>query len=41
MIAKLECTQRNAQQNKEQLQNLTIGVTLNNESRTTEPPPQN
>ena len=31
-IAKLELTQSNAQQNIEQLQNPTIGVTLNNES---------
>ena len=39
MIAKLEWTQSNAQQNIEQLQHHTIGVTLNNESTTTEPPP--
>ena len=39
MIAKLECTQSNAQQNIEQLQNPTMGVTINNESTTTEPPP--
>ena len=39
MIAKLEWTQSNAQQNIEQLQNLTMGVTINNESTTTEPPP--
>ena len=38
MIAKLEWTQSNAQQNK-QLQNPTMGVTINNESTTTEPPP--
>ena len=38
-IAKLEWTQINAQQNIEQLQNPTIGVTINNESTTTEPPP--
>ena len=29
----------NVQQNKEQLQNPTMGVTINNESTTTEPPP--
>ena len=39
MIAKLECTQSNAQQNIEQLQNLTMAVTINNGSTTTEPPP--
>ena len=39
MIAKLEWTQRNAHQNKEQLQNPTMGVRINNESITTEPPP--
>ena len=39
MIAKLELTQSNAQQNIEQLQNPTKGATLNNESTTTEPPP--
>ena len=39
MIAKLEWTQSNAQQNIEQLQNPTIVVTINNESTTTEPPP--
>ena len=39
MIAKLEWTQSNAQQNIEQLQNPTIGVTIINESTTTEPPP--
>ena len=38
MIAKLEWTQSNAQQNIEQLQNHTMGVTINNESTTTEPP---
>ena len=32
MIAKLEWTQSNAQQNMEQLQNPTMGVTINNES---------
>ena len=36
MIAKLEWTQSNAQQNIEQLQNPTMGVTINSES-TTEP----
>ena len=41
MVAKLEWTQSNAQQNIEQLQNPTIGVTINNESTTTEPPPKN
>ena len=40
MVAKLEWTQSNAQQNIEQLQNPTIGVTINNESTTTEPPPK-
>ena len=30
-VAKLECTQNNAQQNIEQLQNNTLGVTINNE----------
>ena len=39
MIAKLEWTQSNAQQNKEQLQNRTMGVPINNESTTAEPPP--
>ena len=39
MIAKLEWPQSNAQQNIEQLQNPTMGVTINNESTTTEPPP--
>ena len=39
IIAKLEWTQSNAQQNIEQLQNPTMGVTINNESTTTEPPP--
>ena len=38
MIAKLQWTQSN-EQNIEQLQNPTIGVTINNESTTTEPPP--
>ena len=41
MIAKLEWTQSNAQQNIKQLQNLTMVVTIYNESTTTEPPPQN
>ena len=41
MIAKLELTQSNAQQNIEQLQNPTLGVTINNESTKTEPPPKN
>ena len=40
MIAKLEWKQSNAQQNMEQLQNPTMGVTTNNESITTEPTPQ-
>ena len=40
MIAKLEWTQRNAQQNKEQFQNPIMGVTINNESTTTEPMPK-
>ena len=39
MIAKLEWTQSNAQQNIEQLQNPTMGDTINNESTTTKPPP--
>ena len=39
MIAKLEWTQSNAQQNIEQLQNHTVGATLNNESATPEPLP--
>ena len=37
MVAKLEWTQSNAHQNTEQLQNPTMGVTINIES-TTEPP---
>ena len=37
MIAKLEWTQSNAQQNIEQLQNLTMVETINSESTTTEP----
>ena len=36
MIAKLEWTYSNAQQNIEQLQNLTMGVKINIESTTTE-----
>ena len=39
MIAKLEWTQSNAKQNIEQLQNPTVGVTINNESTIAEPPP--
>ena len=39
MIAILEWTQSEAQQNIEQLQNPTMGVTINNESSTTEPSP--
>ena len=39
MVSKLECTKSNAQQNLEQLQNPTTGVTINNESTTTEPLP--
>ena len=38
MIAKPDWTQSNAQQNKEQPQNPTMGVTINIESTTTEPP---
>ena len=41
VIAKQEWTQNNAQQNIEQLQNPTMGVTINNDSTTTEPPLQN
>ena len=41
MIAKLERTHSNVQQNMEQTQNTTIGATINNESTTTEPPPSN
>ena len=37
MIAKLERTQSKAQQNIEQLQNPTMGVTINNGPTTTEP----
>ena len=36
MIAKLEWTQVNLQQNIEHLQSPTMGVTINNESTTTE-----
>ena len=39
MIAKLELTYRNTQHNIEQLQNPTMGVTIDNKSTTTEPPP--
>ena len=39
MIAKLEGTLSNVQQNIEQLQNPTMGVAINNKSTTTEPPP--
>ena len=39
MIANLECIQSNTQQNIEQLQNPTMGVTIKNESTTNEPPP--
>ena len=39
MIAKLESTQSNAQQNIEHLQNPTIGVTNNKESTKTETSP--
>ena len=41
MIAKLQWTQStfNAKQNIEQLKNPTMGVTINNESTTTELPP--
>ena len=35
MIEKLEWLQRNVQQNIQQLQNPTMGVTINNESTTT------
>ena len=38
MIEILEWTQRNAQQNIEQLQTPTMGVTINKKSTTTEPP---
>ena len=39
MIAKLEGTSSNVQHNIEQLQTPTMGVTINNKSTTTEPPP--
>ena len=38
MIAKLEWTQSNTEQNIEQLQNPTMGEAINNEPKT-EPPP--
>ena len=41
MIAKLERTHSNVQQDIEQAQNPTIGATINNESTTTEPRPKN
>ena len=40
MIAILERTQRNVQQNIEQLQTPTMGVTKNKKSTTTQPPSQ-
>ena len=39
MIAILEWIQSNVQQNIEQLQTPTMGVTINKKSTTTEPPP--
>ena len=39
IIAKQELTQSYEHQNIEQLQNPTMGVTINNESTTTEPSP--
>ena len=39
MIAKLERTHSNVQQNMEQTQNPTLGATINNESTATKPPP--
>ena len=39
MIAMLEQTQSNVQQNIEQVQTPTMGVTINKKSTTTEPPP--
>ena len=39
MISILERTKSNIQQNIEQLQTLTMGVTINKKSTTTEPPP--
>ena len=41
MIAKLEWTQNNAQQIIEQLQNPTMGITINNKSTTVEQPRYN
>ena len=41
MIAKLEWTHSNTQQNIEQLQNRTMGVKIKHESTTTEQPPSN
>ena len=41
MIAILERTQSNVQQNIEQLQTPTMGVTINKKSIKTEPPPWN
>ena len=41
MIAILEWTQSNVQQNIEQLQTPTMGVTISKKSTTTEPPPSN
>ena len=41
MIAILERTSSNIQQNIEQLQTPTMGVTINKKSTTTEPPPKN
>ena len=39
MIAILEGTQSNVQQNIERLQTPSMGVTINKKSTTTEPPP--
>ena len=39
IIAKLEWPLSNVQQNIEQLQTPTMGVTINKKSTTTEPPP--
>ena len=39
MIAKLEWAQNNVQEKIEQLQTPTMGVTINNKSTTTKPPP--
>ena len=41
MIAKLEGTLGNVQQNIEELWNSTMGVTINNKSTTTETPSEN